>query len=141
MKERLRCKVCGEINHNSIHTTDHDFVDPRPVGMSPVGKRMQRFNSSPEGKEYRAHVKELGEGETACQINSPVCQGIARHIHEDKTRGKSGGIDAAIRKGTQLIDACDPCNGYCSENQVWAREHGFIVRARDIDKRMKEIDL
>ena len=95
---------------------------------------MTRFNQSEAGKEYRARVRELGKGETYCQIESPVCTGIAHHLHEDKTRGKSGGIDAAIRKGTRFFDACDPCNAYVSENQVWARERGFIVRARDIDR-------
>lgn len=95
---------------------------------------MTRFNQSEEGKDYRARVRELGKGETPCQIQSPVCTGVAQHLHEDKTRGKSGGLDAAIRKGTQLIPACDACNGYVSENQVWARERGFIVRARDIDR-------
>lgn len=138
MKERVRCGSCGEIKNHSVHTYDHDFQDPRPVGISPVGKRMQRFNASDAGKEYRAHSRELSKGETVCQIQSPVCIGTAQHIHEDKTRGKSGGLDAAIRKGTRLWDACDPCNSYVSENQVWAREKGFIVRARDIDK---EIDL
>ena len=132
MKPKKACAQCGEIKNNSIHLTDHDFVDPRPAGISPVGQRVTRFNQSEAGKEYRARVRELGKGETFCQIQSPVCTVIAYHLHEDKTRGKSGGIDAAIRKGTQFFDACDPCNAYVSENQVWARERGFIVRARDI---------
>lgn len=132
MKPKKECAQCGRIKNNSIHITDHDFIDPRPAGISPVGQRMTRFNSSEAGKEYRAHVRELGKGETVCQIQSPVCTGIAQHIHEDKTRGKSGGLDAAIRKGTRLFDACDACNSYVSEHQVWSRERGFIVRARDI---------
>ena len=132
MKPKKACAQCGMIKNHSIHLTDHDFVDPRPAGISPVGQRMTRFNESEDGKKYRAHARELAKGETVCQIQSPVCTGIAQHIHEDKTRGKSGGLDAAIRKGTRLWDACDPCNSYVSENQVWARERGFIVRARDI---------
>jgi hypothetical protein len=102
---------------------------------------MTRFNASPEGMEYRSHVRELAKGEVACQIQAPGCTRVAEHIHESATRGKSGGLDAAIRKGTLLFDACDSCNSYCSENQVWAMERGFIERARDIDKRIKEIDL
>jgi len=132
MIEKKRCAECGMIQNHSIHSSDHRFVDPRPAGISAIGKRMTRFNESEDGKRYRAHARELAKGETVCQIQSPVCTGIAQHIHEDKTRGKSGGLDAAIRKGTRLWDACDPCNSYVSENQVWARERGFIVRARDI---------
>jgi hypothetical protein len=120
---------------------DHPFLDDRPVGLSPIGGRTRRFQASDAGKEYSAHARELSKGETACQIEAPGCTGVAQHIHESATRAKSGGIEAALRKGTLLFDACDSCNEFCSENQVWAQERGFIERARDIDRRMKEIDL
>jgi hypothetical protein len=148
MSGRNRCgkEGCDRVRSAPIHVFgllgyEHPFEDTRPTGISPVGQRMRRFNASPAGQEYRAHARELGKGETPCQIQSPVCIGVAQHIHEDKTRGKSGGLDAAIRKGTRLWDACDPCNAYCSENQVWAREKGFIVSAREIDRGEMEIEI
>jgi len=61
-------------------------------------------------------------------------EGVRAYSCREHKPKRSGGIDAAIRKGTRLFDACDPCNAYVSENQVWARERGFIVRARDIDR-------
>lgn len=133
IKKRV-CVDCGKRKNHSIHLADHRYVDPRQPGLNPIGQRMTRFNQSEEGRDYRARVRELGKGETPCQIQSPVCTGTAQHLHEDKTRGKSGGLDAAIRKGTRLWEACDSCNSYISENQVWARERGFVVRARDIDR-------
>lgn len=148
MSGRNRCgyEGCDRIKSAPVHVFgllgyEHDFVDTRPMGMNPIGKRMQRFNASPEGQEYRAHARELTKGETPCQIKAPGCTKVAQHIHEASTRGKSGGLDAALRKGTLLFDACDSCNSYCSNNQVWAEARGFIERARDIDKRMRDIEI
>jgi hypothetical protein len=132
------CPQCGMSVNASEHVRGHEKFDHDvPVyskpGLSPMGRRMRRFNESEAGKAYNARTREIRKGETPCQIVSPVCTGVAEHQHEDKTRAKSGGIEAAIRKGTQFFPACDPCNSFCSENQVWARERGFIVRARDIE--------
>lgn len=90
---------------------------------------MTRFNQSEAGKEYRAHVRELGKGETYCQIQSPVCTGIAQHLHEVLTRGRAGGIEAAIEKGPKPIECCNSCNSYVSENPVWAMERGLLRHA------------
>lgn len=140
MNGKPRCgeEGCERIRSANIHVLGHPdfghpYKDDRDTNLSAIGAAKKRFNASPAGKKYNAHTRELGKGETRCQIMSPVCTGIAQHQHEDKARGKAGGIAASIRKGTTLFDACDPCNGYCSENQVWARERGFIVSRRDIE--------
>lgn len=138
-KARVRCGSCGEIKNHSVHTYDHDFVDPRPAGLSPVGRRMQRFNASPEGKEYRERAKET-RGQP-CQIVSPVCTGYAEHLHEPLSRGRAGGIEAALRDGPPPIPCCDACNGYVSEHPVWAREKGLLIRLSDARSERKEIDL
>ena len=141
-KPRCEEPGCGRITSAPCHIVghpdyEHDYLETKHPGLNPVGRRARRWQASEEGKAYRAHTEELRKGETPCQINSPVCIGVAQHIHEDKARGKTGGIEAAIRKGATLWDACDPCNEYCSENQVWARERGFIFRARDIDREVR----
>lgn len=134
MKKRLLCAVCEEIKNHSIHTYDHDFIDPRPVGISPVGRRMQRFNASDAGKEYRAQARAT-RGQP-CQIVSPVCTGYAEHLHEPLSRGRAGGIEAALRDGPAPIPCCNSCNSYVSEHPVWAREKGLLRHSwddRDLD--------
>ena len=72
--------------------------------------------------------KAVGDGHEPCQIQSPLCTGYVEHLHEPLTRGKAGGLEASLRDGPKPIPACDACNGYVSENQVWAHERGFIVK-------------
>lgn len=137
MKPKVECarEGCGKPQHHAVHSPsewEHDFEDPRRSGLQPVGKAKQRFDRSPAGRTYNARTRELAKGETACQILSPVCTGIAQHQHEALTRGRAGGIAAALRDGPKPISCCDSCNGYASENPVWARERGLLFSARDI---------
>jgi hypothetical protein len=131
VKPKKVCAQCGMIKNHSVHLTDHDFVDPRPAGISPVGQRMTRFNQSDAGKEYRAQAKAT-RGQP-CQIVSPVCTGFSEHLHEPLSRGRAGGIEAALRDGPEPIPCCDACNGWVSEHPVWAREKGLLVSRKDID--------
>lgn len=100
--------------------------------LSAPEKPMRAF-SEKRSKFYREVYEPMrdeavGDGHEPCQIQSPVCTGYVEHLHEPLTRGKAGGLEAALRDGPPPIPCCDPCNGYVSENQVWARERGFIVR-------------
>lgn len=131
MKSRILCAECQQIKNHSCHTYEHDFVDPRPIGISPVGRRMQRFQASPEGQEYERTKRET-RGQP-CQIVSPVCTGYAEHLHEPLSRGRAGGIEAALRDGPRPLPACDRCNEYVSEHPVWAREKGLLVSRKDIE--------
>lgn len=134
MKPKKACAQCGMVKNNSVHLYDHDFSDPRPAGISPVGQRDrpgagQRFIASEEGKEYRAKAK-AARGQP-CQIVSPVCTGYAEHLHEPLSRGRAGGIAAALRDGPEPIPCCDACNGWVSEHPVWARERGLLRHSWD----------
>ena len=93
--------------------------------IAPMSEKRRKFY-----KDVYAPMRDeaVGDGREPCQIQSPVCTGFVEHLHEPLTRGKAGGLEAALREGPPPIPACDACNSYVSENQVWARERGFIVR-------------
>ena len=134
-KPKVECAVCGKPQHHAVHSPtewDHDFQDSRRAGLQGVGKAKERFNRSPVGREYNARTAALKDGQTPCQIQSPVCTGVAEHQHEVLTRGRAGGIAAALRDGPPTVYACDPCNGYVSENVIWARERGYILSRREL---------
>lgn len=122
---------CGAKKNHPVHIKAlrlegaHDYMDPSRAGLSPIGAARERFNASPEGRAYNAVTRALADGETACQIQSPVCTGIAQHQDEQLPRGRAGGIAAALRDGPAPYLCCDPCNSYVAENIVWATENGF----------------
>ena len=121
------CAVCGARKQASIHLGRinpgwHAFQDARRPGMKPMSDGMQAFR---EASGYAAAV-EAAKG-TPCQIVSPVCTGTSEHLHEPLSRGRAGGLRAALRDGPQPIPCCDACNGYIMEHPVWAMERGFLL--------------
>lgn len=110
--------------HSRHHPQYHQYLDASKAGLSPIGKARERFNESEAGKAYNAVTRALKAGETACQIQSPECTGIAQHQDEALPRGRAGGIAAALRDGPAPSLACDACNSYLAQNLVWAAEHG-----------------
>lgn len=131
MKARVFCAECGQIKNHSAHTYEHDFVDPRPSGISPIGRRMMRFQGSEAGREYERTKRET-KGQP-CQIQGPTCTGYSEHLHEPLPRGRAGGIEAALRDGPKPIECCDACNSYVSEHPVWARERNLLVSRKDME--------
>jgi len=125
------CARCGAKQSHSIHIRalgmagNHPYEDGSRAGLSPIGEARERFNASERGREYNAVTRALAAGEVACQIQSPVCTGLAEHQDEALTRGRAGGLAAALRDGPEPSLACDACNTYLAENLVWASEHGF----------------
>lgn len=122
--------VCGSTKktapvHSKHHPQHHEYLDGSKAGLSPIGKARERFNASERGKEYNRVTRALKAGETACQIQSPVCTGIAQHQDEALPRGRAGGLPAALRDGPAPYLACDRCNTFVAENLTWAAEHGF----------------
>ena len=91
---------------------------------------MRRFQQSEAGKRYE-RMKQETRG-LPCQIVSPVCTGASEHLHEPLTRGRAGGIEAALRDGPAPTECCDACNSYVSEHPVWARERGLLFSRKDI---------
>lgn len=132
------------IKNNSIHLHDHDFVDPRPAGISPVGQRQQRFYASDAGREYAA-TKRANQGEP-CEMRNIlgeaawfeagmqfICTKVGEHLHEILPRGRAGGIAAALRDGPEPRWLCDNCNSHVSAHPAWSKEHGLLVSRKDID--------
>lgn len=122
--------VCGAHKahpvHSRVHPQFHEYLDSTKPGLQPMSAGMRAFRR--ESGYDQAAREARGR---ACQIMSPVCTGTAEHLHEVLPRGRAGGLKAALRLAP-AIDACDPCNGYVMENQVWARERGFLVSLKDL---------
>lgn len=125
-----RCD-CGCPRNHGVHIKAlnlpgyHQWRDPSRAGLDPIGAGRRRFNESPEGRAYNAVTASLRSGEVACQVQSPVCTGIAQHQDEALPRGRAGGIAAALRDGPEPTLCCDPCNAWLPQNLVWAAENGF----------------
>jgi hypothetical protein len=117
--------------HSRWHKEHHAFLDASAPGLKPMSEGMRNFRKE---SGYDAAVREA-KGEP-CQVLSPVCTGYAEHLHEPLARGRAGGLKAALRDGPAPIPCCDPCNGYIGENQVWARENGFLVSRKDLEIRL-----
>ena len=96
--------------------------------MRPMSPKRQEFY-----REVYRPMRDaaIGGGRNPCQIVAPGCTGYAEHLHEIYPRGRAGGLEASVRDGAEAA-AGDHCNGYCSENPVWAREHGWLARASDV---------
>lgn len=101
----------------------HPFVLDAEPGLKPMNEGVRNWRQQ---SGYNDAAK-AARGKR-CQIQSPVCTGTAEHLHEPLSRGRAGGLRRAVEIGG-TVDACDPCNGYVMENQVWAYEHGFLFRA------------
>ncbi len=122
-KQKLTASIHGK--QAIFEGWGHEYQDGSRGGMSPIGRARERFNASPEGRAYNAVTASLAAGEVACQVQSPVCTGLAQHQDEALPRGRAGGIAAALRDGPTPTLSCDPCNSFLAENLVWAAENGF----------------
>ena len=61
-----------------------------------------------------------------CQASIPdVCTGTSAHLHEILSRGRAGGLQAALRDGS-VIPVCDRCNGWISEHPLKAKSLGLL---------------
>ena len=143
MIPKKQCAECGKIRNHTIHTTDHRFVDPRPAGLSPIGQRTVRFNDSEDGKKY-ASTKRANQGKP-CEMRDFlgeaawfeagmqfICTKVGQHLHEILSRGRAGGIAAALRDGPRPLWLCDQCNSHVSTHPKWAEEHDLLMSQKDI---------
>ncbi len=64
-------------------------------------------------------VEAVGGGRRPCPVRSAVCTRHVEGLHEVVTRGRAGGLVAAIRLG-EIVPCCHPCNGWISENSLEA---------------------
>ena len=126
------CAVCGAKRAASVHLSRinpgwHAYQNSKRPGLQPMSEGMQAFRDASGYNAAAAAAKG-----TPCQVISPVCTGRAEHLHEPLSRGRAGGLKAALRDGPAPIPACDACNTYISDNPVWARERGLLVSRKDL---------
>ena len=122
---------CGKPLSAPVHSRHyreadgHEFADPRRPGLQPMSEGMKVFRKV---SGYDAAVR-AAKGKP-CAIASPICSGIAEHLHEPLPRGVAGGLAASLRDGPKPVESCDRCNGYVAEHREWAESHGFLVKPR-----------
>lgn len=109
--------------HSRHHPEYHEYWKDKPVGLQPMSDGMRAFRKA---SGYDAAVKDA-KGKP-CQVVSPVCTGRAEHLHEPLSRGKAGGLKAALRDGPAPIPCCDACNSWVMEHQDWAMQRGLLVK-------------
>lgn len=129
MKKGNRCQQCGLLKSHRDHVFEHEFVPEERPGFGsqrqPIRARSEQMETYYRDTRRPAVRKAVGNGRRLCQIESPVCTGYVEGIHESAPRGRFGGLRAAVEAGP-TFDSCNACNGYCSENPVWAAENGFL---------------
>lgn len=145
MKDKIRCvrivdgQECGQIKNHTSHGGSgytHDWLKPEVrkerAPMSPIGAATERFNASEDGIEYRARV--IAERGAPCPVRAPGCTGKVEHLHEKLSRGRAGGIQAAVRDGPPPVGMCDNCNDHISRYPRWAKENGWLLSRKDLAK-------
>lgn len=118
---------CGMSKNASVHSRHardgHEYMSDKPVGLQVMSAGMRAFRRE---SGYDEAVK-AAKG-SPCQIVSPVCTGVAEHLHEPLSRGRAGGLQRAYEESGG-VPSCDSCNSWISgDGQVWAAEHGFLFR-------------
>ena len=136
------CLRCGMKRTTGVHTLKHpDYDHPYVLDGRGYGKLGANEGVKNWRKEsgYDAKVK-TAQG-LPCAVVSPVCTGMAEHLHEPLSRGRAGGLRKAVELGG-TVDCCDPCNGYIAENPVWAKERGWsfsnTIEGREAARQAKE---
>ena len=74
----------------------------------------------------------VGDGRRPCPVRSEVCTRFVEGLHEVVTRGRAGGLEAAIRLG-EVVPCCDRCNGWISENSLKASKLELIKHIWEAD--------
>src|SRR5262245_27635753 len=130
-----RCAICEMKKNHRVHVRAvagpqyHAYQDASKPGLKPMSEGMRNFRRE---SGYDAAAKSA-KGQP-CQSLSRVDTGRADHLHEPLSRGRAGGLEAALRDGPAPFSACDACNSYVSEHPVWAREKGLLVSLKGQDR-------
>ncbi len=102
---------------------------PPPTTPMPRGKRI-----APRSKRMAAYYREVrvpavkaavGDGTNPCQARTPVCTGYVETLHEPASRGRFGGLKAAVAAGGEL-PTCHRCNEWISEHPREAKTLGLL---------------
>lgn len=133
-KPKRLCGECGLVQHASVHAGSgwtHDFVDTRSSKRrKPVNPRSDRLADFYR-EVYVPMVREaVGDGRRPCPVKSPDCSGFVEGLHEVVSRGRAGGLQAAVTEITlraaidagEVVPCCNRCNGWASEHPLEAHD-------------------
>lgn len=133
VKPKVSCTDCGMVKNAGIHggtAWEHDFNPPHTPGF---GSQRKPLNPRSEKREtfYRetyipAVIEAVGDGKRPCPVKAEGCTGYVQALHERASRGRFGGLPAAVEAGG-TVGMCNPCNGYISAHPIWARENGWLL--------------
>lgn len=140
MKVRAGCLyrdssgVCDQVSHGRRHEgqdADHEYEGPAKAGfgqkprpaLAPRSEKRQTFYR----ETYVPAVREaVGDGKRPCPVKAEGCTGFVEALHERASRGRFGGLPAAVEAGG-TVGMCSSCNGYISTHPIWARENGWLL--------------
>lgn len=87
--------------------------EPKPIAKE--SKQRKEVN-----KDYLPAAKEYIKKHPLCKIKSAVCTGKSQHVHHLKGR-----IGDMLTDKKYWMPACDKCNSWLEQNDLWARQNGF----------------
>ena len=136
VKTRVRCLDCGMIRSASVHLDGHEWNPPPKPGFNQKPRTPIRPRSEERQRYYTdvripAVIEAVGDGYRPCEMRTPVCTGRAQTLHEPATRGRFGGLPAAVEAGGE-IPSCDACNEWVGRFPIRAREMG-LLRSNTVD--------
>jgi hypothetical protein len=84
--------------------------------IKPLSAKRQKIQQT----EYGPAAKEYLKKNPLCKIRSEVCTGKAEGVHH-----KAGRIGDKLTDQRYWMPACNKCNSYVEQNDLWARSNGF----------------
>lgn len=94
---------------------------PKPdKQQQPIKKRGEKLKELFKGYKKLVKIFLSRPENFRCQIQSPVCQGLATCVHH--VAGRTG---EKLKDQKDWMPACDHCNDYVEQQDSWAREKGF----------------
>ena len=127
------------------HDADHDYLGEKKAGFgsarAPLNPRSEKRERYYADHRVPAVKNAVGDGRRPCGLlheldgtlreitPSPVCTGWVEGIHEVASRGRFGGLKAALKAGP-TIDCCHACNRWWSEHSKEAEAAGLLMKNR-----------
>lgn len=129
MKQHVRCQDCDRIRSAPIHLDGHEWNPPPKAGFGsqrkPLNPRSERMTRYYADVRVPAVLEAIGDGRRPCTMRTPDCTGWVETLHEPATRGRFGGLQAAVAAGGEM-PCCHPCNFWVKKHPIRAREMGLL---------------
>jgi hypothetical protein len=116
MKDRNICSVEGCYNYGRycrLHAGG-SLKEIKPIAKE--SKKRAVVNK----KEYLPEAKQFIKENPVCMVGSPVCTKASQHVHHLKGR-----IGDNLTNKKYWMAACDKCNSWIEQNDLWSRQNGF----------------